>query len=155
MKRALFLYTKSDSTKAEQLIDYLQGRLGTVSDLRNIKEVLAEEQKLKVELPRSDCVVLIGSRQASSLIHNKRTEIEDGFETFDGKLIEKELTENKALRKGLMIVFFTERTKNDWIPPDFDEGRIFHLDGRIKHGNPALHQIENCIQDIMIEKLRV
>ena len=89
MKRALFLYTGSDSKKAEELKDYLQVKLRRVADLRDITDVLAEEQKLKVELPRSDCVVLIGSRQASSLIHNKRTEIEDGFVTFDGKLFHK------------------------------------------------------------------
>ena len=49
MKFALFLYTGSDSTKAEQLKDYLQGKLRSV-------DVLAEDQKLTDELPRSDCV---------------------------------------------------------------------------------------------------
>lgn len=157
MKFALFLYTGSDSMKAEQLKDYLQGKLRSVADLRNITDILAEEQKLKVELPRSDCVVLIGSRQASSLIHNKRTEIEDGYETFDGKLIHKEFTENKDLLKRLVIVFFTctERTKNDWIPADFDERRIFHLGEKIRGGNPALDQLEDCIKGILIGKTRV
>ena len=56
MKFALFLYTGSDSTKAEQLKDYLQGKLRSVADLRNITDILAEDQKLKDELPRSDCV---------------------------------------------------------------------------------------------------
>ena len=153
MKRALFLYTGSDSKKAEELKDYLQVKLRRVADLRDITDVLAEEQKLKVELPRSDCVVLIGSRQASSLIHNKRTEIEDGFETFDGKLFHKEFTENKDLQKSLVIVFFTERTKNDWIPTDFDE-RIFHLEGGKIRGNPVLDQLEYCIKEILIGKTR-
>ena len=153
MKCALFLYTGSDSTKAEQLKDYLQSKLRLVADLRNITDVLAEEQKLKDELPRSDCVVLIGSRQASSLIQNKRTEIEDGFETFDGKLFHGEFTENKALRERLIIVFFTERTKNDWIPADFDERRIFHLEGgKIRGGNPVLDQLQDCIKGILIGK---
>ena len=156
MKFALFLYTGSDSTKAEQLKDYLQGKLRSVADLRNITDILAEEQKLQVELPRSDCVVLIGSRQASSLIHNKRTEIEDGYETFDGKLIHKEFTENKDLLKRLVIVFFTERTKNDWVPADFDERRIFRLeDEKIRGGNPVLDQLEDCIKGILIGKTRV
>ena len=52
MKFALFLYTR---TKAEQLKDYLQGKLRSVADLRNITDVLAEDQKLKDELPRGDC----------------------------------------------------------------------------------------------------
>ena len=153
MKCALFLYTGSDSTKAEQLKDYLQSKLRLVADLRNITDVLAEEQKLKDELPRSDCVVLIGSRQASSLIQNKRTEIEDGFETFDGKLFHEGFTENKDLRERLIIVFFTERTKNDWIPADFDERRIFHLEGgKIRGGNPVLDQLQDCIKGILIGK---
>jgi len=154
MKRALFLYTGSDSEKAEKLKDYLQVKLRSVADLRDITDVLAEEQKLKVELPRSDCVVLIGSRQASSLIHNKHIEIEDGFETFDGKLFHKEFTENKDLQKRLMIVFFTERTKNDWIPTDFDERRIFHLEGGKIRGNPVLDQLEYCIKEILTGKTR-
>ena len=150
MKFALFLYTGSDNTKAEQLKDYLQGKLRSVADLRNITDILAEEQKLKVELPRSDCVVLIGSRQASSLIHNKRTEIEDGFETFDGKLFHKEFTENKELLKRLIIVFFTERTKDDWIPANFDEKRIFNLEGeKIREGNPVLDHLLYRIKGIL------
>jgi len=155
MKFALFLYTGSDSTKAEQLKDYLQGRLRSVADLRSITDILAEDQKLKDELPRSDCVLLIGSREASSLIHTKRTEIEDGFETFDGKLFHKAFTENKDLLKRLIIVFFTERTKNDWIPADFDERRVFHLEGgKIHGGNPVLDQLQDCIKEILIGKTR-
>jgi len=155
MRVALFLYTGSDSAKAEQLKDYLQAKLRDTADFRNIAEVLVREEKLKDELPRSDCVVLIGSRQASSLIHNKRTEIEDGFETFDGKLFHKEFTENKDLLKRLIIVFFTERTKNDWIPADFDERRIFNLEGeKIRRGNPALDHLQYCIKEILIGKIR-
>jgi len=151
MKHALFLYTESDRTKAEQLKDYLQGRLRYIADVRNIVDVLLEEQKLKDQLPRSDCVVLIGSRKASSLIHDKGTEIEDGFETFDGKLFHKEFTENKDLLKRLVIVFFTKRTKNDWIPADFDERRIFHLEGeKIRDGNPSLDHLVHNIKRILI-----
>ena len=156
MKFTLFLYTESDSTKAEQLQDYLEGKLRLIADLRNMEDIVAEKQKLTYELSRSDCVVLIGSRKASSLIHNKSTEIEDGFVTFDGKLLHKEFTENKDLRKRLVIVFFTERTKNDWIPPDFDEKRIFQLEGgKIGEGNPVIYQIEYCIKEILIGKTDV
>ena len=154
MKYALFLYTESDSTKAEQLKDYLQANLRKMADFRNIDDVLVEDLKLKDILPRSDCVVLIGSRQASSLIQNKSTEIEDGFETFDGKLIHKEFTENKDLLKRLIIVFFTEGTKNDWIPADFDKSRIFNLEGgKIGEGNPVLHHLQYCIKEILIGKV--
>ena len=156
MKVALFLYTESDSAKAERLKDYLQGKLRKMAVFRSIVDIIALDKKLKDQLPRSDCVVLIGSPEASSLIHNKRTEIEDGYETFDGKLIHKEFAENKDLLKRLVIVFFTERTKNDWIPADFDERRIFHLEGeKIRGGNPALDQLEDCIKGILIGKTRV
>ena len=150
MKYTLFLYTESDSTKAEELKDHLQGKLRRMSNLRNIKDIIAEDQKLKVELPRSDCVVLIGSSQASSLIHNKRTEIEDDFETFDGKLFHKEFTENKDLLKRLIIVFFAKRTKNDWVPADFEEKRIFYLiDEKIREGNPILDHLLYHMKQIL------
>ena len=151
MKRVLFLNTERDSTKAEQLKDHLQVSLRKLAVLRNIVDVLAEDQKLKDELPRSDCVVLIGSRQASSLIHNKRTEIEDGYETFDGKLFHKEFTENKDLLERLIIVSFTERTKNDWIPADFDERRIFHVEGgKIGRENyPVLDLLHYRMREIL------
>jgi len=151
MKFALFLYTESDSAMAEQLKDYLQGKLRSVADLRSIEDVIAEDQKLKNELPRSHCVVLIGSSEASSLIHNKHTEIQDGFETFDGKLFHKEFTENKDLLERLIIVFFARRDKNDWIPAGFNEKRIFYMEGeKIREGNPVVFQILHCIKLIVI-----
>ena len=154
MKCGLFLYAESDSTKAEQLKDHLQGKLQWMADLKNVRDILAEDQKLKVELLRSDCVVLIGSSQASSLIHNKRTETEDGFETFDGKLFHKEFTENKDLLERLIIVFFTKRTKKDWVPADFDERRLFQLkDGKIRQGNPAMDHIQYCVKELLIGKV--
>ena len=150
MKHALFLYTESDSSKAEHLKDYLQGKLRIMAKVRSIIDVLVEDQKLKDELPRSDCVLLVGSSQASSLIHNKRTEIEDDLETFDGKLFHKEFTENKDLLERLIIVFFTKRTKNDWIPANFDEKRIFHLEGeKIREGNPILDHLLYRIKQIL------
>ena len=154
MKRVLFLYTGSDSTKVTQLEDYLRGSFRNMAEFRNIVDVLLEKLKLRDELPSSDCVVLIASPQASSLIHNKRTEIEDGFTTFDGKLFHKEFTENKDLLKRLIIVFFTERSEKDWIPADFDERRIFHLKGeKIREGNPVLDHIQYCIKEILIGKV--
>ena len=142
MKHVLFLYTASDSTKAEHLKDYLQGKLRIMAKLRSIIDVLVEDHKLKDVLPRSDCVVLIMSSQASSLIHNKRTEIEDDLETFDGKLFHKEFTENKDLMERLIIVSFAKRAKNNWVPADFDERRIFDLEGeKIREGNPILDHL--------------
>ena len=152
MKRALFLYTGSDRPKAEPLKDHLQAKLHWMVEIRSIKDVLAEEQNLQNELPRSDCVVLIGSRQASSLIHNKRSEIDDGFETFDGKLFHKEFTDNQDLLKRLIIVFFTEKDENDFIPADFDKRRIFDLTReKIREGNPALDHLLYWMKQILFE----
>jgi len=51
-------------------------------------------------------------------------------------------------------VFLTERTKNDWIPADFDERRIFNLKGgKIREGNPDLDKLQECIKEILIGKI--
>ena len=152
MKYVLFLYTESDSDEAEELKDYLQvSRLRNVADMRNITGIFAEGQDFREELRRSDCVVLIGSRKASSLIQNKKQEADDDFITFDGKVIYKEFTENQELVKDrLIIVFLKERTKNDWIPTGFDEKRIFNLQGeKIKEG-PLLYYLEYSIRRILL-----
>ena len=94
----------------------LETLLRKVADLRNITDILAEEQDFKNELSRSSCVVLTGTRHASSLIQNQRQKTEDDLITFDGKVIHDEFTGNKELLDRLVIVFFTERTKNDWVP---------------------------------------
>ena len=155
MKCVLFLYSGSDSAKAEQLKDYLQGKLRKVADLRNITDILAEEQDFKNELSRSSCVVLTGSRHTSSLIQNKRQETEDDLITFDGKVIHDEFTGNKELLDRLVIVFFTERTKNDWVPNGLDERRIVNLQGKVQEGNPSLDRLEDCIKGILTGKTRV
>ena len=156
MKCVLFLYSGSDSAKAEQLKDYLQGKLRKVADLRNITDILAEEQDFKKELSRSSCVVLTGSRHASSLIQNQRQETENDFITFDGKVIHDAFTGNKELLDRLVIVFFTERNKNDWIPTGLNESRIFNLQGEeIQRGNPSLDHLEDCIKGILTGKTRV
>ena len=153
MKSVLFLYTGSDSTKAEKLKNYFQvSHLRGIADFKSITDILAEELDFSWELCNSGCVVLIGSRQASFLIQNKRQETEDEFITFDGKIIHDEFTENKELvRERLIIIFFTERTKNDWIPTGFNERRVFHVpDGKVPpDGSPTLDQIQYCIKTIL------
>ena len=156
MQYVLFLYAESDSDDAEGLKDYLQGKLRNVAELRNINDTIAEEQDFIWELRRSHCVVLVGSRQASSLIQNKRQETEDDFITFDGKVIHDEFTGNKELVDRLIIVFFTEKNKNDWIPTGFDERKIFYLkDEKIRRRNPILDQLEFFIKSILDGKTQV
>lgn len=147
MKCVSFLYTQSDRTKAERLKDLLQAKLGTVVDVKSIEEMIAEDQDVKDELTSSNCVVLIGSRQASFLIQNNKQEIEDGF---DGSLISEIFT---AEHGRLVIVFFSNQDENDWIPPEFDSKKIFHLsDGEIQHGGPTLDQFVDCIKGILSRK---
>lgn len=113
----MFLYTESDKIKARKLKDYLQGRLRNLADLRAITEISAEEDDFRSELRcQGDCIVLVGSRHASSLINNKQQEAEDDFLTFDGKVYE-EFTGNKTFIDKLVIVYLTmERAIDDWIP---------------------------------------
>lgn len=148
MRCVSFLYTKSDRNKAEKLKDHLQTRLRAVADLRNIEDILAEDQDVKVELTASACVVLIGSRQSSSLIQTKKQEIDDGFVLFDGGMIREMFTAN---HERLVIVFFSKRNTNDWVPAGFDENKIFHIsDGQILRGNPVLDQMEDCVKGILL-----
>jgi len=79
--------------------------------------------------------------------------MEGAFETFDGKLFHKEFTENKDLLERLIIVLFEKRTKNDWIPADFDERRIFNLeDGKIGEGNPNVLHLQYCVKRVLIDE---
>ena len=71
MKCTLFLYTESDNTKGRRLMSYFQGRLGRIAEVRGIKNILVRKQDFRYELRSSQCVVLVGTRQASSLIQNK------------------------------------------------------------------------------------
>ncbi|RMX57393.1 hypothetical protein pdam_00023479 [Pocillopora damicornis] len=130
MKCVLFLYSGSDSAKAEQLEDYLQGKLRKVADLRNITD----------QLRRFDRI--------ASLIQNKRQETEDDLITFDGRVIHDEFTGNKELLDRL-------RTKNDWVPNGLDERRIVNLQGKVQEGNPSLDRLEDCIKGILTGKTRV
>ena len=131
MTSVSFLYTQSDRTKAERLKDHLQAKLGTVADVKNIKNMIAEGLDVKDELTSSNCVVLIGSCQASSLIQKKKQEIEDGYVLFDGRLINEIFT---AEHGRLVIVFFSNQDENDWIPPEFDRNKLFHFrDEEIQH----------------------
>lgn len=89
MKCSLFLFTESDSKKAWRLMSYFQGKLGRISEVRSIKNILVREQDFKEVLSDSECVVLVGTRQALSLIQNKQQEKYADYITFDEKLCMK------------------------------------------------------------------
>ena len=133
-------------------MDYFQGRLRKIGDMRNIPNILAREQDFREELCRSECVVLIGSHQALSLIQNKQQEKDEDDILFDCKVM-YEFTENKELVKNrLVIVHFTERSENDWIPKGFDENRIFHVEvGKAPtKGTPTLTHLEYRMKKILL-----
>ena len=153
MKNTLFLYTESDSTKAERLMDYFQGRLRKIADMRNITNILVRKQDFRTILRCSECVVLIGSSQALSFIQNKQQEKDEDDILFDGKVMHEEFTENKELVKNrLLIVHFTERGEDDWIPKGFNENRIFHVeDGKAPtKGTPTLIHLEYRMKKILL-----
>ena len=153
MKCTLFLYTESDSNQAERLMDYFQGRLRKIADMRNIDNILVRNHDFKYELCHSECVVLIGTHHASSLIQNKQQEKDEDDIIFDGKVMHEEFTENKELVKNrLVIVHFAERTENLWIPNGFDEKRLFHVeDGKVPlDGSPTLAHLEYRMKKILL-----
>ncbi|RMX60216.1 hypothetical protein pdam_00023947 [Pocillopora damicornis] len=108
MKSVIVLNTESEGSEAHTLKNYLRGKMLTLADLR------AEDLDFEKQFHRSDCVLLIGSHQASSLIQNKQQETEGDYITFDGKFIHEQLTKNKELvRDKLVMVFLTERNESD------------------------------------------
>ncbi|XP_022806762.1 WD repeat-containing protein 36-like [Stylophora pistillata] len=154
MKRVLYLCPYSDRSKAQKLLDCLSGKLQNSAVVRNIADILADEHDLGWEIRRSDCVVLIASRLASSLIKDKKQEIEDDCITFDGKVIHDEFTGNKEIMNKLILVFFMERTENDWVPNGLDQRRIFNLQGEKIHGcNPVLDHLEYTIRRALGETM--
>ena len=74
MTSVSFLYTQSDRTKAERLKDLLQAQLGDVADVKSTAEMIADDEDVRDKLTSSNCVVLIGSSEASSLIQNNKQE---------------------------------------------------------------------------------
>ena len=134
-------------------MSYFQGRLGRIAEVRGIKNTLVRKQDFRYELRSSQCVVLVRTRQAPSLIQNKQQEKDDDYITFDGKVMHEEFTENKELVENrLVIVHFAERTKDDWIPTSFDEKRIFHVeDGKAPpKGTPTLTHLEYRMKKILL-----
>ena len=143
-----FLYTQSDRNEAEILKDLLQAQLGAVADVKSTAEMIADDEDVRDKLTSSNCVVLIVSRQASSLIQNNQQENEDEPLLFDGSLISEIFT---AEHGRLVIVFFSNQDENDWIPPGFDRNKIFHFrDGEIQHGNATLDQFVDCIRGFLL-----
>ena len=134
-------------------MSYFQGRVGRISEVRNIENILVREQDFREELRDSECVVLVGTPEALSLIQNKQQEKDEDDILFDGKVMHEEFTENKELVKNrLLIVHFTERTETDWIPKGFDENRIFHVeDGKVPpDGTPSLTHLEYRMKKILL-----
>ena len=134
-------------------MSYFQGRLGRIAEVRGIKNILVRNQDFRYELRNSQCVVLVGTRQASSLIQNKEQEKCGDYITFDGKVMHEEFTENKELVENrLVIVHLTERNEDDWIPLGFDEKRIFHVeDGKAPpKGTPTLTHLEYRLKKILL-----
>ena len=134
-------------------MSYFQGRVGRISEVRNIENILVREQDFREELRDSECVVLVGTPEALSLIQNKQQEKDEDDILFDGKVMHEEFTENKELVKNrLLIVHFTERTGTDWIPKGFDENRIFHVeDGKVPpDGTPSLTHLEYRMKKILL-----
>ena len=105
--------TESDCDEAEYLKDYLAGRLRSKAVVKNITGTLAENLDFKGELCTSDCLILISSRQASSLIQDKCQETQGNYITFDRKVIQEEYTRNKELVGKMIVVCFTAEDKNN------------------------------------------
>ena len=141
-----FSIHKKRGEKGQKTNDLLQVKLGGAVNVKCIPDILAEGQGVERQLEDSDCVVLVGSGQASFMIQNNRPEIdEDRNVLFDGRLIKKMFT---AQHRKLVMVFFS-KVENEWIPaPGFKQ--VFRFsDGEIRHKDPTFMQIEDFIRGIL------
>ena len=86
-------------------MSYFQGRLGRIAEVRGIKNILVRKQDFRYELRSSQCVVLVGTRQASSLIQNKQQEKDDDTSPSTAKLRTKNSQKTKNLSRTDLLLF--------------------------------------------------
>lgn len=115
MKYVMFLCTGHGCDVAERLKDYLQGKLRNIANMRSIAGILAQKRNLSREIRSSDCIVLFGTSQASSLIKDKKQETEDGFVTFDGS--HTWLVQRKQRTRGQTDYCVPGGTRGEWLDP--------------------------------------
>ena len=118
MKCTLFLYTESDNTKGKRLMSYFQGRLGRIAEVRGIKNILVRKQDFRYELRSSQCVVLVGTRQASSLIQNKQQEKDDDTSPSTAKLARRIHRKQRTCREQTCYCSLRWRNRG-WLDPDW------------------------------------
>ena len=147
MTRVLFLYTKSEMERSEELKDLLQTRLGPAVNINNVIDVIAEDSTLKDELCQSGCVVLIYSQQCEKYLQEGKREFEDEYVTFDGSIVKTYLKQNDVIDRMLVVHFGWKPGKlvSERIP----KRRVFELNEKIKKSDARVDQVVDAIKGII------
>ena len=145
MTKVLFLYTREDEEKSEELKDLLQARLGSAVTINSIMDALSENSTLEDELFQSACVVLVYSQQCEEYLEDDGSEIQDDCVTFDGSVIKAFLKEDDVIGKVLLVHF-------GWRPEKWVSERLAHTK-RVFHLNGKLGNMETRI-DLMMDAIR-
>ena len=126
--KILFLYTRDERDRSEEVMDYLHESLGTTVILNSISDVLTDNSTLEDELFQSACVVLVSSDQSDLCIKEEGLEIEEEWVTFDGAVIKACLSEEYILNRMVLVHFASKPEK--WISQRFSH-RVFAMPDRV------------------------
>ncbi|XP_032235739.1 uncharacterized protein LOC116617269 isoform X2 [Nematostella vectensis] len=140
MSKVLVLFTKSDTKDSKKLRDYLQVKIGSGVNLTTEEEIIAADLDTNNELTNTGCVLLVSSKQSYEFIKSKTCEKTGEFVVFNGKLVQEHI-EKKSLLERLIVVQFGRKILVDYIPPGFDNKRVFPI-------NPDLLNDELSKEDV-------
>ena len=146
MAKVLFLYTTDENQNAEELMDYLQAKMGSAINFISALDILAEELDFEYELENCSCVVIVCSEQANDCSKNGRQEIVDDFVMFNGLLLSNHL--NQALLDKLLVIYF-QKGVSSWEPDAVKTKRIYKIKEKFGSKDLIIDQLTDSIQAIV------
>ncbi|XP_032237446.2 uncharacterized protein LOC116618157 [Nematostella vectensis] len=144
--KVLFLYTRQDQSRSEELKDFLRMKLGSHVTLNSIQDTLESNSTLEDELFQSRCVVLVYSDICEDYLQHDIHEFQKSYVTFDGSIIKAYLLEDSILSRVVVVYF--EKEPDKWIANRMDQ-RMFHLAGDcFEKLDPALDQFVQTVKTL-------
>ena len=148
MAKVLFLNTKDDEEKSEELKDLVRARLGPAVVINNIMDVVCENSTLEDELFQSSCIVLIYSQQCEEYLQDDEREVQEQYVTFDGSIIKAFLKEDETISKVIVVHFGWRPEK--WVSEQLAHTkRVFHLNGKLSKMECRIDQVVVAIRGLL------
>ena len=148
MAKVLFLNTKDDEEKSEELKDLVRARLGPAVVINNIMDVVCENSTLEDELFQSSCIVLIYSQQCEEYLQDDEREVQEQYVTFDGSIIKAFLKEDETISKVIVVHFGWRPEK--WVSERLAHTkRVFHLNGKLSKMESRIDQVVDAIRGLL------